>query len=106
MSVMPYLGAFLLFSSVAGMAGQVIADDRGDGGDKWENEFWDGPCRVKETSDDGEYKLDVKCPEGRNRAWPEGEWKDEYWDGPCHVKIEAKPDEYKKEVKCEDSDNG
>ncbi|AYF87435.1 hypothetical protein D6Z43_09830 [Pseudomonas sp. DY-1] len=96
MRVLPFLVAFLLFSSVASQPGQVIA------GDKWEDEYRDGPCRVKEVSDKGDYKLEVKCPDGRGRTWPRGEWKDEYWDGPCRVKVEAKRDEYKKEVKCED----
>ncbi|MFC5695905.1 hypothetical protein ACFPU0_10080 [Pseudomonas sp. GCM10022186] len=96
MRVMPVLGVFLLFSAIAGMAGQSVADD------KWEDEYWDGPCRVKEVSDGGDYKLEVKCPDGRGRTWRRGEWKDEYRDGPCRVKIEAKRDEYKKEVECKD----
>ncbi len=91
-------GAFLAFSFLSGWA---IADHRGE---KWEDEYRDGPCRVKEVSDKGDYKLEVKCPDGRGRTWRRGEWKDEYWDGPCRVKVEAKRDEYKKEVKCEGDD--
>ncbi len=92
------LGAFLVFSFLSGWA---IADHRDE---KWEDEYRDGPCRVKEVSDKGDYKLEVKCPDGRGRTWRRGEWKDEYWDGPCRVKVEAKRDEYKKEVKCEGDD--
>lgn len=98
MGAMPFsVGSFLLCFSAAFVSSQVLADD-----DKWENEYRDGPCRVKEVADKGDYKLEVKCPDGRGRTWRSGEWKDEYRDGPCRVKVEAKRDEYKKEVKCDD----
>ncbi|AYC31859.1 hypothetical protein D3880_05450 [Pseudomonas cavernae] len=109
MSVKPILG--LLLVAVMGVAMPTPAaadhwrDERGYGrDDDWEDEFRDGPCRVKRESDDGEYKEEIKCPNGRGAWWPRGRWKDEYWDGDCKVKIEAKRDEYKKEVKCDDDD--
>ena len=99
MGIKPFVGALLMLSSVVGLA---VADHRHE---KREDEYRDGPCHVKEVSDKGDYKLEVKCPDGRGRTWPRGEWKEEYWDGPCRVKVEAKRDEYKKEVKCEGRDD-
>lgn len=101
MGVVSLLGMFL-FVAAAGAAGGVQAEhwrDRGE--EKWEDEYRDGPCRVKEVADGGDYKKEIKCPDGRGRTWKRGEWKREFWDGPCKVKIEAKRDEYKEEVKCE-----
>jgi hypothetical protein len=80
------------------------AADHWDEGDEWEEEFRDGPCRVKRKFDDGDYKEEIKCPDGHGARWPRGEWKDEYWEHGCKVKIEAKYDEYKKEVECDDDD--
>ena len=104
MSVKPILGLWLLCAMASGWPSPATADHRHDDGE-WEEEFRDGPCRVKRESDDGDYKEEIKCPHGRGAHWPRGEWKDEYWERGCKVKIEAKYDEYKKEVKCERDDN-
>ncbi|QEY65818.1 hypothetical protein FXN65_17460 [Metapseudomonas lalkuanensis] len=94
------IGTLMLIAAIGG-SGSVIADHRWDGDEDWEDEYRDGPCRVKEVSDGNQYKKEIKCPDGRGRTWKHGEWKREFRDGPCQVKIEAKRDEYKEEVKCE-----
>ncbi|AOE86669.1 hypothetical protein [Pseudomonas sp. TCU-HL1] len=104
MKVGSLVGALMLITAASG-AGSVLADHQWDRDEDWEDEYRDGPCRVKEVSDDGEYKKEIKCPDGRGKTWRRGEWKREFWDGPCRVKIEAKRDEYKEEVKCEGQDD-
>jgi hypothetical protein len=56
---------------------------------------------VKIESKRGEFKREIKCPDGRGADW---QWplEREYRDGGCLVKVEAKRDEYKEEVKCDD----
>jgi hypothetical protein len=104
MSVKPILGLWLLYAMASGWPSPAAADHRHDDDDEWEEEFRDGPCRVKREFDDGDYKEEIKCPDGYGARWPRGEWKDEYWERGCKVKIEAKYDEYKKEVECERDD--
>jgi hypothetical protein len=94
----------VLVAVVVGDVGSALGDDgrrwwRGD----WKEEFWDGPCEVKIESKRGEFKREVKCPDGVGAGW-RGEWKKEFRDGPCLVKQEAKRDEYKEEVKCDRPD--
>jgi hypothetical protein len=96
---------FLPFCCAALLASQASAEHRHGGHDKWENQYRDGPCRVKEKYDRGDYLLEIKCPDGRGRSWSRGEWKEEFRDGACRVKIDAKRDEYKKEVKCKEWDD-
>jgi hypothetical protein len=98
----PVLTAFALAAIVLAAA-PAHADWRSargawDGGE-WNNEYRDGPCRVKEESKRDEYKREVKCKDGYG-ALRGGEYKREFRNGPCKVKIEAKHDEYKEEVKC------
>ncbi|SDG93600.1 hypothetical protein SAMN05216603_104315 [Pseudomonas benzenivorans] len=104
MRVKPMLGLWVVCAMASGWLSPAAADHRHED-DEWEQEFWDGPCRVKRESDDGEYKEEIKCPGGHGASWPRGEWKDEYWERDCKVKIEAKYDEFKKEVKCERDDD-
>ncbi len=79
-------------------------DDRRFGGKRWwseerNEEYQDGPCKVKIEAKGGEFKREIKCKDGIGANWS-GEWKREFWDGPCKVKQEAKHDEFKEEVKC------
>ena len=96
-----WLACILLCSWLSPAAADHRHDDDDD---EWEEEFRDGPCKVKTESKGDEYKEEIKCPGGRGAYWPRGEWKDEYWERGCKVKIEAKYDEYKKEVKCDNDD--
>lgn len=100
-----WLPALLAIAVTAGETGAALADHRRHHDEKWEDEYWDGPCRVKEVADGNQYKKEIKCPDGRGRSWKGGEWKREFRDGPCRVKIEAKRDEYKEESKCEGWDD-
>jgi hypothetical protein len=85
-------------------ASLAIADDRPGKRwwrGEWDDGFWSGePCAVKVESKRGEFKREIKCPNGVGATW-RGQWKTEYRDGPCLVKQEAKRDEFKEEVKCE-----
>ncbi|MNF44621.1 hypothetical protein D3C84_257360 [compost metagenome] len=101
MSVKPMLALWLLCAMATTWLSPAVADHRHED-DEWEEEFRDGPCKVKTESKGDEYKEEIKCPHGHGAHWPRGEWKDEYWERGCRVKIEAKYDEYKKEVKCDD----
>ena len=86
--------------------GEGWADARGPGRwwqGEWKDEFQDGPCQVKREAKRGEFKTEIKCPNGVGARW-HGEWKQEFQDGPCRVKVEAKRDEYKEEVKCDRDD--
>jgi hypothetical protein len=87
-----------------GIARPSLGDDDDDGNGGWggesQEEYWEGPCKVKVESKPGEFKKEIKCEDGVGASWS-GEWKKEYRDGSCQVKEEAKHDEYKKEVKCE-----
>ncbi len=89
-------------------ASPVLADDdegRRPKGREGTQEFWDGPCKVKqEWKKDGEYKEVRECkglrtdgPDGRQA----GDAKEEFSDGPCKIKREWKKDgEYKEEREC------
>lgn len=103
MSVKSIAGLWLLCALAGGWLSPAAAD-HWDEDDEWEEEFWDGPCRVKRESDDGEYQEEIKCPDGYGARWPRGEWKDEYWEHGCKVKIEAKYDEFKRKIECDDDD--
>lgn len=100
MTVNTVLGLSMVVAMSCGLLAPALADHRDDD-DEWEEEFRDGPCKVKRESDGDDYKEEIKCPNGRGAHWRRGEWRDEYWDRGCKVKIEAKYDEFKKEVKCE-----
>ncbi|UTW08677.1 hypothetical protein [Pseudomonas benzenivorans] len=106
MNVKNLLGFCLLFAMAGGWLSPVSADHRHTHEhEKWKDEFWDGPCRVKREYDHGDYKEEVKCPDGHGAYWRPGRWKDQYWEHGCRVKIDAKHDEFKKEVKCDHDDD-
>lgn len=100
----PLLGLGLL-CALACTGASLAQAEHSYADDKWAEEFSSGPCQVKRTADNAEYKEEIKCPNGYGAHWPRGEWKDEYWERDCKVKIEAKHDEYKKEVKCRHDDD-
>ncbi|WP_369958966.1 hypothetical protein [Pseudomonas benzenivorans] len=104
MSVKNLLGLCFLVALAGAWLNPALADHR-HGDDEWEEEFWDGPCRVKREFDDGDYKEEIKCRHGHGAFWRPGRWKDEYWERGCRVKIEAKHDTFKKEVECNDDDD-
>jgi hypothetical protein len=66
----------------------------------WREDYWNGPCEVKLESKRGEFKREIKCPNGAGARWRDRGTR-EFRDGRCLVKIEAKRDEYKEEVKCD-----
>jgi hypothetical protein len=92
-------------AAVLGCAGPALAHEPHGGGGSWwrgscQEQFLHDRCEVKLESKRGEFKREIKCPDGVGADW-NGEWKREYRDGPCLVKIDAKRDEYKEEIKCE-----
>lgn len=105
MKVGPLLGMFLVLAAVGTTAGDALADHRRDRGDgDWADEYRDGPCRVREVSDDGYYRKVIKCPHGRGKTWRRGEWHRDFRDGPCRVSIDASREVYRKEVRCRGRD--
>ncbi|MBS7663376.1 hypothetical protein I0D00_15715 [Pseudomonas lalucatii] len=98
------LGLWLLCAALGGAMSPAQADHR-HAEEEWQEEFWDGPCRVKREFDDGDFKEEIKCPHGHGAFWRPGKWKDEYWERGCRVKVEAKHDEFKKEVECDYDDD-
>ena len=105
MKVGPLLGMFLAIAAVVGTTGSALADHRRDRGDRdWVDEYREGPCRVREVSDDGDYQKVIRCPDGRGKTWRRGRWERDFRDGPCRVRIEASREVYRKEVTCRGRD--
>ena len=69
MRMVPILGILLLVG--IGIVRPALGDDRKDQseqprwwGGEWQEEFWDGPCKVKREAKRDEYKEEVKCERG------------------------------------------
>jgi len=93
---------FLIAWAVLGAASAapVSADSEPWWRGEWRERHWGARCEVKLESKPGEFKREIKCPDGRGADWGRPR-KREFRDGHCLVKAEATREVFKEEVKCD-----